>query len=292
MKVLVTGGSGFIGQSMVACLSPKHDVLAPPRAELDLTDGEAVRAYLKRNPVDIVIHGAVKPGHRNAPDATGQLLANTQMFFNLASNQEHFERLIFLSSGLVYDQRHYRPRMTEDYFGTHIPVDEGGFSKYIIAKSISQSENMVELRPFGIFGPGEDYAIRFISNAICKCIFDLPITIKQNRRLDYIYVRDLARVAEHFLDNSGEYCAYNVTGGTPYELLDLAHLVLKVSGKNLPVRIAKDGIGQEYSGDNARLKAEFPDFSPMQLEPAIKELYGWYSENKHTIKKELLLTDK
>jgi GDP-L-fucose synthase len=292
MKVLITGSSGFIGKNLVEHLATRYELFVPSRAELDLADGEAVRKYLKQNPIDAIVHCAVKPGHRNAPDPSGQLFENTKMFFNLVRNQEHFDRFIFLSSGLVYDQRHYIPKMSEDYFDSHIPSDEGGLSKYISSKYIAQTPNMVELRPFGVFGPHEDYAIRFISNAICKCIFDLPITIKQNRKLDYIHVFDLALVVEQFLRNRSNHKAYNVTGDRAYELRELANLVLNSSGKDLPIKIALDGMGQEYSGDNTRLRREFQGFSPMPMEKAIKGLYSWYFENKHIIKKELLLIDK
>ena len=41
----------------------------------------------------------------------------------------------------------------------------------------------VELRPFGVYGPGEDYAIRFISNACCKALLGMPVTLRRDRLL-------------------------------------------------------------------------------------------------------------
>ena len=61
-----------------------------------------------------------------------------------------------------------------------MPDDEHGFSRYVIAGLRPRDERVVELRPFGVFGPYEDYAIRFISNAICKTLFDLPVTLRQD----------------------------------------------------------------------------------------------------------------
>ena len=121
------------------------------------------------------------------------------MFFNLAGDEELCPRMVFLGTGAVYDMRHYEPLMPEEYFGDHVPADETGFSKYVIAKYAEKADHVVELRPFGVFGKYEDYAIRFISNAICKTLFDLPVTLRQNRRFSYVWIDDLVRVVEHFM---------------------------------------------------------------------------------------------
>jgi nucleoside-diphosphate-sugar epimerase len=292
MKILVTGGSGFIGRNLVERLLLAHAVLAPGHRELDLEDEASVGKYLGAHRFDAVVHCAVRPGHRNAADPSGQLDRNLRMFLNLASNRSSFGRMIFLGSGLAYGKDHYSPRMAEDRLGAHVPRDEGGFSKYVIARFIEEADGIVELRPFGVFGRHEDYAIRFISNAICKVLFDLPITLRQNRRFDYVCVDDLDRVIEHFLEHDGRHRAYNVTPDEPVELLELARLVLRTSGKDVPIRVAEDGMGAEYSGDNGRLRAEIPDLSFTPVETAVRALYGWYEENRSSIRREALLEDK
>ena len=292
MNILIFGGSGFIGANLVEYLSLKHEVLAPTHAELDLLDEDAVKNYFDIHPVDIVIHSAVRPGHRNAKDPSHQLNHNTRMFFNIVRNAENFKKMIFLGSGLTYDMRYYRPKMKEEYFDTHVPVDEGGFSKYIISKYIEKVDNIIELRVFGIFGKYEDYAIRFISNAICKTLFDLPITIKQNRKFGYIFIDDLMPIIDHFLVNKGGYCCYNVTPDESVELKAIAESVLKISGKNIPINISQDGLGTEYSGDNTRLRKEIKHLFFINIDKAITNLFNWYSENRDSINKEVLLYDK
>ncbi len=292
MRVWVTGGSGFIGRNLVEQLGQEFDVLAPSHAELDLLDEEAVASFLGLNPVDAVVHCATKPGHRNAKDPTGLLDANTRMFFNLTGRKDLFGRLILLTSGLVYDQRHYRPKMAENYFDTHVPVDESGYSKYLCARYAERLDNVVELRPFGVFGKYEDWEIRFISNAICKTLFDLPVTLRQNRRFDYSFVDDLVKVVRHFLLNNPLHKAYNITPDHALELKTLAEMIVRISGKDLPIRIAQPGLGVEYSGDNHRLKAEVPGFPFTPLEYAVRSLYDWYAEHRHLLRWELLLVDK
>jgi UDP-glucose 4-epimerase len=292
MNILITGGSGFIGRNLVEPLTKNHKVLAPTHKELELLDENAVKNYLKKHKFDIVIHGAVRPGHRNAKDPSNQLYNNLRMFFNIIRNSESFGKMIFLSSGAVYDASKILSKVQESDFDASVPIDEHGFSKYIIAKHIEKSDNIVELRIFGIFGKYEDYAIRFISNAICKTIFDLPITIKQNRKFDYLFVDDLIPVIDYFIENKGGHKAYNITPDKAVDLLSLAEKVRKVSGNNLPIMVGNTTMGIEYSGDNSRLKNEMGYIKFTNIGLSIKKLYEWYFNNKKTINKKYLLIDK
>lgn len=292
MKIFITGGSGFIGRNLVEYLKPKYQVFAPAHKELELLNASAVREYFNRHKFDIVIHSAVRPGHRNAKDPSNQLYNNLRLFFNIARNSGKFGKLIFLSSGAVYDATKTMVKVKEEDFDTYVPEDKHGFSKYIIAKHIEKIDNAVELRIFGIFGKYEDYAIRFISNVICKALFDLPITIKQNRRFDYLYVDDLMPVIDYFMNNDSVYKAYNVSSGEPIELAILAEKVRNISGKDVPVIINEKTMGIEYSGDNSRLRRELAGFKLTSIDLVIEKLYKWYAENKPLINKRFLLTDK
>jgi GDP-L-fucose synthase len=292
MNLLLTGGSGFIGRNIVEAFSGRHTIVAPASRELDLTDERAVASFFTANSIDVVIHSAVRPGHRNASDPSGQLFVNTRMFFNLMRHSDRFGRMIFLGSGAVYDVRQPMVKVSEEYFDTHVPADEHGFSKYIIAKYAEKSENVVKLRLFGIFGRHEDYAIRFISNAICKSLFDLPITLRQNRRFDYLYVDDLMPVLEHFILNDAGHTSYNVTPDSAVELLDVAEMVRSRSGKDIPIIVGEQGLGPEYSGDNSRLRGEIPEIAFTPINEAIDRMYSWYEENIQMIDREKLLVDK
>lgn len=293
-KVLIlTGGTGFIGKNLLeSSLASKYRILAPSHKELDLLDADSVHDFVVSAKPDFIVHSACKPGHRNAKDHTALFYSNTRMFYNLAANSARCGKLLVIGSGAIYDMRHYRPKMREDYFGAHIPADDHGFSKYVCGKYIESSANIVDLRVFGIFGKYEDHGIRFISNMICKALFDLPLTIKQNRRMDYICAEDLAPVLEHFLANDAAYKAYNVTPDRSVELLDLARKVLEVSGKDLPIKVAEPGMGPEYSGDNTRLKAEMRDIKFTDIDVSVRDLYEWYGKNLKSIDREALLFDK
>lgn len=292
MNIFLTGGSGFIGKNIMEAFSSKYTIYAPSHKELELLNEDDVRAFFQSHHIDVVIHTAVRPGHRNALDPTNQLYNNTRMFFNIVRNSDYFKKMIFLSSGAVYDMRHYVPKMKESFFDTHVPLDEHGQSKYVAAKYVELVDNIIELRIFGIFGKYEDYAIRFISNAICKALCDLPITLRQNRVFDYLYIDDLMPILEYFIHNEPAYKCYNVTPTESVELKTCAEIVRKISNKDIPILIAQDGMGIEYTGDNTRLRNEILDVSFLPIEIAIHKLCAWYEQNISHIDRNLLLTDK
>jgi GDP-L-fucose synthase len=292
-KVLVTGGGGFIGSHLLASpLAAQFELLSPGHRELDLCDTEAVDAYFKAQRPAAVVHAAGKPGHRNAPDHTNLLRDNLRMFHNLARHAGELERLVHLGSGAVYGLSHAQPRMAEAHYGAHVPDDEHGFTQYLCEQRAAQSANIVSLRLFGVFGPREDYAIRFISNLMAKAVHGLPLTMKQDRRFDYLWVADLAPVVGWCLEGAPRHQAYNVTPDETVSLRRLAERILALSGQDLPIVAAEPGQGPEYSGDNARLRAECPGFSPTPLGRSLPGLYQWTLEHKDHIQREALLHDK
>jgi UDP-glucose 4-epimerase len=292
-KILITGGTGFIGKNLLeSFLKDDYDLVAPKRAELDCSNDQSVKEYFANRSFDVVIHSAAKPGHRNASDTSNLLYTNARMIHNLLRHSHQWGKLLNMGSGAIYCMNNYQPKMNEDYFGTHMPADEHGFNKYMFGKLLPHLDSVYDFRIFGIFGKYEDYSIRFISNAICKAICDLPITLRQNRKFDYLYVNDLAPVIKHFIEHQAREKAFNITPDQPVELLYLANLIKKISGKDIDVKISQPGMGLEYSGDNSRLRAEMKDLKFTPIEKAVEDLYAWYYQNRASINKDSLLNDK
>jgi GDP-L-fucose synthase len=293
MKILVTGGNGFIGKNIKeSYLAEKYIIVAPSRLELDCSDDKSVEEYFKKYSFDVVIHSAAKAGHRNATDTSNLFLTNSRMMFNLLKHQNSWGKLLNMGSGAIYDMQNYIPKMPETYFGTHIPKDEHGYNKYIFGKLLPSLNHVYDFRIFGVFGKYEDYAIRFISNAICKSLFDLPITLRQNKKFDYLYINDLMPILEHFIENNPTEKAFNITPDNSVELLKIAQLVKTISKKDIEIKVAQDGFGLEYSGDNALLRKEVRLLQFTPIESSVKELYDWYELNKNNLNKDLLITDK
>ena len=292
-SILITGGTGFIGKNISASyLKDKYQLHVPGRAMLDCSDEESVEKYFSKNDFDVVIHAAAKPGHRNAEDTTGLLYTNSRMMQLLLRQQDKWGKLLNMGSGAIYDMRHYEPKMKESYFGTHMPVDEHGYNKYLLGKLLPSLQNVYDLRIFGLFGKYEDYAIRFISNAICKSLFHIPISLRQNRKFDYLFIDDLMPVLEYFIDNSPSEKAFNVTPDHSIALFDIATMINDIADTKVAINVAENGMGMEYSGNNTLLRKEITglNFTPIGI--AISRLYDWYRNNKNNINKQLLLTDK
>ena len=130
------------------------------------------------------------------------------------------------------------------------------------------------------------------ANAVCKAIHDLPVTLRQNKKFDYLYVNDLMPILEHFIENDPPRQAFNITPDTSIELLEIAMIVKEISGKQIDILVAQEGMGVEYSGDNQLLRKEFPTVKFTPIHKSIAALYKWYNDNKSSINKALLLVDK
>ena len=96
-------------------------------------------------------------------------------------------------------------------------------------------------------------------------MFDLPITLRQNRTFSYLYVDDLGPIVDRFLTGPHAEAAYNVVPDWTDDLYDLAELVRARSGKDIPIMVATPGNGLPYNAANERLRRDVPDvqFTPV-----------------------------
>lgn len=292
MNLLITGGSGFIGRNLAEYFASWHAVSAPSSSELNLLDAAAVRKYLCANNFDAVIHAATTRSNRRLGAPPDMLDRNCRMFFNLVRNDGLFGRMIHFGSGAEYNRAGLPARVREDYFDTFVPSDPYGFSKYICAKHIERSERIVNLRLFGVFGKYEDYTVRFISNACCRVLKGLPIVIRQDVLFDYLYVNDLARITDWFINHEPHYTAYNVCTGQGVALTQLAAIVAEVSGRNPEVIVRNTGMAPEYTADNSLLLTEIGGHDFSDTRSSIAELYEWYAARRESSDAESLRFDE
>ena len=292
MKLLITGGSGFIGRNLAEYLAPLYEVSAPSSPQLNLLDAAAVRGYLCANRFDVVVHAATVRSNRRLGAPADLLDRNCRMFFNLVRNDGLFDKMIHFGSGAEYNRSGMPARVREDHFDISLPMDPYGFSKYICAKYIARCDRIVNLRLFCVFGKYEDYTVRFISNACCRALKGLPVVIRQDAVLDYLYVNDLARITHWFISHEPHYKAYNVCTGEGVPLTQLAALVAELSQRNPKVIVGTGGKGPEYTADNGLLLNEIGGFAFSKMPDSVNELYKWYKGREQGIDCESLRFDE
>ena len=104
-KILILGGTGFIGKSLKELFSEdqkQYQIFSPTRKELNITKYEECYSYLKRIKPDIIIHASVDIN--SVENSVG-------MLNNILANKRFFGKLIFLGSGGEYNPRQYQHLM-------------------------------------------------------------------------------------------------------------------------------------------------------------------------------------
>lgn len=287
MKILMTGGSGFVGRNVKEYLVQKgYDVYAPTSSELNCVDEEKVAACLRKTHYDVVLHFAVYVSATDpGKDGSRILDYNLRMFLNFYRHADLYGRMIYAGSGAEYDKRFPIQSVTEEDIGRHlIPTDPYGLMKYTANQMIEKSENIYNLRLFGIFGKYEYWKIKYISNLCCKSLKGLPLSMRQNCYFDYLWIDDFCRLVEMFLRlPNPRYHVYNAVSGIRVSLYELAQLVNEAADKPQDIIVCNEGWANEYTANNDRICAELPEWKLTELSVAVKELYGWYKENIESV---------
>lgn len=274
-RILLTGGTGFIGRNVISLLSEKYDICAPKRTELNLIDKASVKNYFFHNDFNVIVNCAAANPSKNSLDSEQTMESDIiSAFDNLAEYSDKVEKILHLGSGAEYDKNFDIKMAKETEIGRSIPDSPYGRAKYFINEKIRKSKNIYNLRIFGCYGP-TDAKSKFIRDAIDCCLDNRAITIRQNCYFDYIYVDDLAKIISWFIDNNPKYHDYNVVSGKPIDLYSIAKIVAeKMENKN-GIIIAKEGLNKEYTASNTRLLAEMGNFYFTPIEQGIVKQIEW-----------------
>lgn len=287
-NIMITGGSGFIGRNLTEQLAGSYQVFSPRHAELDLLNWRDVAAYIRKNKIQAIVHGAV---HSPVNDMRAYF-NDMQMFINLEKISGDVEKILYFGSGAEYDKRRDIRMIKEVQIGEEIPNSQYGFAKYTMNELAKNSHNIYNLRLFGVFGKYESWESRFISNICCKAIMDFPLTIRKDCHFDYLYVNDLSRIVSWFIENKPLFHDYNVCQGKEYLLSELANIVLQISGKRLPVILLSNEKNFDYSADNGRICSEIKNLELTPMNEVVRTLYDYYLENINLIDKKVLMESR
>lgn len=290
MKILITGGNGFIARNIYKKLKNKYNIHCLGKEELNLLDYKKVLSYIKSNNFDVIIHTATYdaiPKH-STNDPSKVLENHLKMFFNIIRCNNYFGKMIYFGSGAEYCRDYWKPKMKEDYFDMYVPKDQYGFAKYLMTKYTLLKNNIYNLRLFSVFGEDDDFKVRLISNICRNVSLNLPIVINKNKYYDFLYINDLVKIVEWFINNKPKHNVYNVCTGNVTSFKNIANKILKISGKNLSINIKDKKLGEEYSGDNSLLLKEINGFKFISIDDAIKNIYKYFKCNKKIFEKKLV----
>ena len=232
---LVLGGRGFAGAHLVERLSRDGEVAAPSRAELDLTDADAVSAAVRSLRPAAVFHLAAFSSPRLSWEQPREaVVSNVEMTLNVLEAvraEAPSATTVLVGSGQVYGTVESGP-VTED-----APLDPP--SPYAVSKVASDmlgaqyaaahGMRVIRLRPFNHAGPGQsdEYVLATLARQVAEAEVAgageaLLRTGDTSAARDFTDVRDV--VEAYVLAAGAEPGVYNVCSGvstTVAELIDL-----------------------------------------------------------------------
>lgn len=280
-RILILGATGFLGMNLVEYLTRSnkpYELFTPTHRELDLMDETKVVHYLRKGHFDVVVNAAICNHYRpGTPANADELEHDLRMFYHLQQCQPYYGKMLYFGSGAEFNKAKSICMVREEQFENGLPNSAYGLAKYTIGRLIEKSENIYNLRIFGLFGRYENWKKTFISNACCKALKHLPITIRQNLILDYLYIDDFLPVVEWFFSAQPRFHTYNISSGRRMDLLSIAQTVKEELQYDVPIYVCTEGMGNEYTADNARILAECDQMYIHPMNESIRSLICYYS---------------
>jgi UDP-glucose 4-epimerase len=316
VKLLVTGGAGYIGSivaqqlversddvTVLDSLERGHRPAVPPQAgflQADLRDADAVAGALDGAGFDGVLHFAAlalvaesvaHPERYYRTNVTGTL--------NLldAMREADIKRLVFSSTAATYGDPEHVP-IGEDEPTT--PVNAYGASKLavdtmIAAECRAHGLGAASLRYFNVAGAhgelGEDHdpETHLIPNVLRAAAGDVPhvsvfgtdyATDDGTAVRDYIHIDDLGEAHMLALDRleAGRHEVYNLGSGTGYSVRQVIEAARTVTGREIPVHEEERRPGDPPRLVAANTKArERLGWSPRRdLEQMVADAWTWH----------------
>jgi nucleoside-diphosphate-sugar epimerase len=310
MKILVTGGKGFIGSKIVEMLSKDHKVTVVDNHDtygimtkedlhkllqwrtrnwkagnVSVIDGDildrlvCLKAF-SHNP-EIVIHLATYPRAKivdEDPIVGIPKVINTTTNLLWHSEKWNVKKFVYVSSSMVYGD-----------FVDGTKEDASTKPKNIYGEAKLTGERMVKLfakrdglnyniiRPSGVYGPG-DMPDRVVSKFFAKAMKNETITLHNgNNKVDFTYRQDAARGIVLAALSSVANVSFNITAGNATSLRTLAETIIKITGSESDIEDIGNHKLYPMRGtlDISRAK-DLLDYEPeFSLKQGLDSYYDW-----------------
>ena len=313
MKIYVAGHRGMVGGAILRWLEARReagealDLITRAHAELNLTDQDAVRAFMQAERPDVVILAAAKVGgiHANNAYPAEFIYENLMIECNVihAAHAAGVGRLLQLGSSCIYPKQAEQP-MAEDALltGPLEPTNE----PYAIAKiagiKLCESYNRQygrdyrSVMPTNLYGPGDNFhpenshvlpaLIRRFHEAARDGLDAVTIWGTGTPRREFLHVDDMAAASLFVMELDREtydretepmLSHINVGTGEDISILELAQLVARVTGFEGRIETdpsKPDGTPRKLM-DVSRLK-RLGWQARIELEEGIRQTYDWF----------------
>ena len=256
MNFAVTGGIGFIGSHLVKHLvSEGHTVLVIDNqfrgrlsnlgeiqdkvnfVKLDILDYDELKKSLQN--VDGIFHQAaltsVPESYEKENEYKKVNVTGTENIFKIA--KEYQIKVVYASSSSVYGDIEKIP-ITENF--NRNPINPYGLTKledeFLAERYAKSGVEIIGLRYFNVYGIGQtlDYA-GVITKFLDKItVNESPIIFGDGSQIrDFIFVKDVARANLSAMISDVKHGFFNIGTGKFISINDLAHLMIKISGKSI-----------------------------------------------------------
>lgn len=283
MKVLVTGGSGFLGTHVCAALRARPwcgEVVAPRQAEVDLRDHGAVAAMYKRLKPDMVIHLAGVVGGIGANRAHPAEFFYDNLMMGVQTMHEAYRHGVkkFVAIGTICAYPKFTPApFKEDDLWNGYPEETNapyGLAKKMLlvqAQTYRQQYGFdaIYLLPVNLYGPGDNYhpenshvipaLIRKFIEAAERGDRDVTLWGDGSPTREFLYVEDAAEGIALAAEKYGKPDPVNLGSGREIRIKDLATLIAEETGFTGAIRwdVSKPNGQPVRCLDVSRAKKEF-----------------------------------
>ncbi len=303
MKVVVTGGAGFIGSNIVERLvSEGHDVIvvdnfhtgnkANLSAVVDKVElinsnaGEFFESYNEK--VDAIIHDGIyssSPMYKENPELTAKAYSDFIQLLEYTRKHD-VGKVVYASTSSIYNG--HKPPHKEDmvpfikdfYTEARYAMDRVGILYHKL-----YGFNVVGLRYFSVYGPHEEYKGRY-ANLVSQFLWALmrdeqPVIYGDGRQTrDFTYVSDVVE-ANVLALNKTVSGIFNVGTGRSISIHDLVGLLNSKLGKDIEPKYVENPISNYVyttQADTLKAEKELGFKAKVSLEEGVEKLIQYYRE--------------